>query len=444
MRSAPFSLALVLLVCATPVTAWEDDVHFGLTKWLALRAGYHEKVAHLLAIRNVGADEGILDARKLVFWYACISRDEKASEIVKDLHFPSGAGLPKPPSERLVTPGDKWAFHTVNTEVERKVIQEDERQDSLRRFGRGLHPLQDSWSHQGEPGIPIACNEGLAWGHPSKRGGWLRHRADLTAHWKADTLAAAEATWKSLQAYASAKEWVRARAPVDWATLKADIESFGAANTKTAKLDWFLARGFDEAAILRYITRISLPDGSRPLSKMNIPMVNAPAPGPVVSVAAIPADAAAFLQEFWNRWVSARDFPALASRYVAANVLARNLGVQGQPDDIAATTLALWRVADHGQVERLGHVPPVPGSQAESELRLLLKDPASFIVSDGLPYAMTPLGVKGPPLALVPAGGTRYAALGRFWHAPYDVVMAVAEQVDGSWRITELRSVVEH
>ena len=62
------------------------------------------------------------------------------------------------------------------------------------------------------------------------------------------------------------------------------------------------------------------------------------------------------------------DFPVLASRYVAANVLARNLGVQGQPNDIAATTLALWRVADHGQVERLGHVPPIPGSQADSEL----------------------------------------------------------------------------
>ena len=75
---------------------------------------------------------------------------------------------------------------------------------------------------------------------------------------------------------------------------------------------------------------------------------------------------------------------------------------------------------------------------------MLLKDPKSYIVSDGLAYAMTPLGVKGPPLALVAAGGNKYAALGRFWHAPYDVVMAVAEQIDRSWKITGLRSVVEH
>ena len=77
MRS--FGVALILFTCATPALAWEDDVHFGLTKWLALQAGYPDKLAHLLASRNVGADEGILDARKLVFWYACLSKDENAS-----------------------------------------------------------------------------------------------------------------------------------------------------------------------------------------------------------------------------------------------------------------------------------------------------------------------------------------------------------------------------
>lgn len=45
---------------------------------------------------------------------------------------------------------------------------------------------------------------------------------------------------------------------------------------------------------------------------------------------------------------------------------------------------------------------------------------------------------------LVAAGGNRYAAMGRFRNAPHDVVIAIAEQIGGAWKITELRSVVEH
>ena len=45
---------------------------------------------------------------------------------------------------------------------------------------------------------------------------------------------------------------------------------------------------------------------------------------------------------------------------------------------------------------------------------------------------------------LVAAGGNRDAAMGRFRNAPHDVVVAIAEQIGGAWKITELRSVVEH
>ena len=161
MRAALARVAAFILsgICgiASPGDAWEDDVHFGLSKWLALHAGYDEKAAQLLAERNVEVDEGILDARTLVFWYACISRDDTASELVRDNHFPSGAG-PSPPPARAVTPGDNWVFRSARTEIERSTPAPDDRQDSLRRFGTALHSLQDSWSHQGEPGIPFACN----------------------------------------------------------------------------------------------------------------------------------------------------------------------------------------------------------------------------------------------------------------------------------------------
>jgi hypothetical protein len=462
-RNTGLALAICVLLgavaIAAPARAWEDDVHFGLTEWLARQAGYDEPIARLLAERDVGVDEGVLDATTLVFWYACVSRDVTASELVRDHHFPSGAG-PGPPATRTVTPGDKWALRAARTEIERGARSEDERQDNLRRFGTALHALQDSWSHQGEPGIPFACNQDLAWGHPSARGGWIRHRADLTRQWPEDTVATARATWSALAAFAEVKPWVLARPPAGrsevrerlqaiWPRLAHDLESFAAARTKTEKLRWFVDHGFTEASILAHVTGLSLPDGERPLSRMNIPMAAALAPGAPVVLGSIPvpAGAAAFLRDFWNKWVSSRGLPAMASiatTFVAARELTANLAAKGRPDDVAATALAIWRIADHGQVERLGHVPPIPGSPAESELQLLLKDPASFTVADGITYAMRPLGAKGPALVLLSAGGNRYAAMGRFRNAPHDVVIAIAEQIGGAWKITELRSVVEH
>jgi hypothetical protein len=462
-RNTGLALAICVLLgavaIAAPARAWEDDVHFGLTEWLARQAGYDEPIARLLAERDVGVDEGVLDATTLVFWYACVSRDVTASELVRDHHFPSGAG-PGPPATRTVTPGDKWALRAGRTEIERGARSEDERQDNLRRFGTALHALQDSWSHQGEPGIPFACNQDLAWGHPSARGGWIRHRADLTRQWPEDTVATARATWSALAAFAEVKPWVLARPPAGrsevrerlqaiWPRLAHDLESFAAARTKTEKLRWFVDHGFTEASILAHVTGLSLPDGERPLSRMNIPMAAALAPGAPVVLGSIPvpAGAAAFLRDFWNKWVSSRGLPAMASiatTFVAARELTANLAAKGRPDDVAATALAIWRIADHGQAERLGHVPPIPGSPAESELQLLLKDPASFTVADGITYAMRPLGAKGPALVLLSAGGNRYAAMGRFRNAPHDVVIAIAEQIGGAWKITELRSVVEH
>ena len=436
---------LIWLGGAVPVAAWEDDLHFGLTRWLALQAGYPEKFAQLLAVRDVGADEGMLDARVLVFWYACLSRDPGASEIVRTVHFPSDADV-GPPRTRAVSPGGTAALREANREID-EVLSSDEqgRQASLRRFGRALHALQDSWSHQGEPAIPTGCAPDLAWGHPSPRGDWYRHRADLTYWWPADTMAAALATWDVLLRYAKRKPWAVVSEPKDWQSLEAAVESFGAANTKTAKLTWFRDHGFEDSIIL-YLTRTSLPNGGDGgFSPKSLP--SAPANGPDVALGPVPPDAARALREFWDRWVRAhrdRDFAALASAYVSTPAFTRNLGIRGQPDEIVRTTLALWRLADHGLVEQLNHRPPAPGSSAEAEIRRHFAGPSPFIVTDGLPYAVLPIGKSRAPLALAPAGRNRYAAIGRFWHAPHDSVMTIAEKLGDRWAITELRSVVEH
>ena len=128
---------------------------------------------------------------------------------------------------------------------------------------------------------------------------------------------------------------MKGRLQAIWARLKPDLETFLAAHTKTEKLQWFVDHGFTESSILLYVTRISLPDGTRPLSKMNIPMAAALAPGSPVAIGSVPTDVSAFLQEFWNRWVSTRNFLGVTASYVASKELAFRLGAKGQPDDVA-------------------------------------------------------------------------------------------------------------
>lgn len=61
MRTASainIGLGLALL-CLTPnnAKAWEADVHFGLTKWLALKVGFPEPVASLIAEGDQSIDD---------------------------------------------------------------------------------------------------------------------------------------------------------------------------------------------------------------------------------------------------------------------------------------------------------------------------------------------------------------------------------------------------
>src|SRR2546428_8821266 len=104
LRFPAFALVILLisadvLTMPFPAGAWEADVHYGLTKWIAIQAGFTENAAERAAQKTVAADEGILDARHLVFWYACVSRDVNASQLVKDYHFPTAADLPSPPQK---------------------------------------------------------------------------------------------------------------------------------------------------------------------------------------------------------------------------------------------------------------------------------------------------------------------------------------------------------
>ena len=159
-------MTVVLLVLrAAPALGWEADVHYGLNKWLAAKTGFDSRDAESIAHGTLNKDHGINDARFLVWHYACLGRDIQASELVRDAHFPSFVKLPDEAEARKVVAGSAAATREARKEVE--VADTGDREFGLLKFGEALHPLQDSWSHQGVPGIPPLCSSELSWGHPT-------------------------------------------------------------------------------------------------------------------------------------------------------------------------------------------------------------------------------------------------------------------------------------
>src|SRR5437867_2472556 len=56
-------IAFVVLSFTTPGQAYEDDVHYGLTRWLALQAGIPVSEAEAIANADQQLDGGVLDAK---------------------------------------------------------------------------------------------------------------------------------------------------------------------------------------------------------------------------------------------------------------------------------------------------------------------------------------------------------------------------------------------
>jgi len=55
------ALLAVLLGWPVSVAAYESDVHYGLTRWLALKAGFDPGQADAIALGNQRLDGGLVD-----------------------------------------------------------------------------------------------------------------------------------------------------------------------------------------------------------------------------------------------------------------------------------------------------------------------------------------------------------------------------------------------
>src|SRR5437879_1119346 len=251
-----------LLFAAASSSGFESDVHFGLTQWLALQAGFDEESAKTIAVGDQRVESGDMQYVGPVLAYACVAKDDLRSKLAGERHYPSAGTFPGAPERRTVLPGGDPAKKAALDVIK---VPAGQANYMLFRLGEALHILQDSWSHQGIPGIPqpadgiFVCDRAQAWGHPAARGGWNSHKADLTMAWPADTVAMAKAVYEVLMQYPQLSQ--TARTSRKWDQIRPSLDGFITASTKTEKKRWFASHGISDVSFLE---GISLRDGAQP------------------------------------------------------------------------------------------------------------------------------------------------------------------------------------
>jgi hypothetical protein len=437
---AAWTLALALLAPAA-VQAYESDVHYGLTRWLALKAGFQGPEANAIGLGNQRVDAGLMDTLALSLEYACAGKFDDAGARVQALHFPSAKVIPAKAEDRTVVPGSEAARKTLR---ELAAAGQGKEGLLLGKLGEALHPLQDSWSHAGIPGTSasigkLSCDPALLSLHPAARGGTASHDADLTYRFAADTVAMARATYDALIAYPPIAG--RKRNAAAWDSLRAPLDAFIQARTKTAKRQWFVEQGIAETGFLE---GVSLPDGPQPGTlrwtgrRLPVLQVN------VSHQHDADVQARAFFDTVLARWLGPEKVEA---------VLADIGPVHASPE--LAARLRLWKVEDHGSVAALAHASAPLRPADLRRVETVTRDAKVFVHADKVADAVFPLQALAPyatPLlpyvtSSLPAGSgntQRKAAILRLRHAPYDSIALVAEKQGEQWKLVELVSIPDH
>jgi hypothetical protein len=456
MNSARLALVAGLLLSMSAAGGFESDVHYGLTNWLALQAGFDELSAKTIAIGDQRVDSGDVQYLGLVLAYACVAKDDLRSELAGQHHYPSAATSGPPEKRAVVAGGD------VAVKAGQAAVKSPPGQAIYRLFilGEALHIVQDSWSHQGIPGVPqpaegvFSCDSTRAWGHPTSRGGWNSHKADLTMYWHADTVAMAKAVYDILTQYPELSE--TKRTPRGWNEIRPSLDSFIAASTKTDKKRWFISHGISDVSFLE---GISLRDGTQRFDLKWPGRKLPPLAAPQSRQHGVDADLLDFFNRFFAQWVSTLDFEALASTFGPSS---GSLNAKSRVSSLAPVSkaelvarLKVWRLRDHGRVQEIAHAAQRLTEVQRSQVDAIGKERGAFATYDPPSSAFFPQlpreGNDVSPLLpfyvkAVTADGTnpRAVAVVKFRHIPYDTLGVIAERVDGRWRVLSIVSVVDH
>jgi hypothetical protein len=457
MNVKSFLLFANTLVIATSSSAFESDVHFGLTQWLAEQAGFDRQQAETIATGDQRVDSGDMQFIELGLAHACSGHDDESSRHSQRMHFPSAGRVPAAPDERAVAAGGDAAKQPA---IDMTKVSPGQAVFLLIKLGEALHTLQDSWSHQGISDVPnfpggaIKCDATRVWAHPKARGGWNSHKADITMFWPADTQAMAKATYDIVTRFPQISGI--SRSAKDWSAIAPRLDSFIKASTKTEKKRWFVAQGITDVSFLQ---GISLPDGAEPFElewpRRKLPLLTTSQS----NQHRIAPELRDFYSRFFAQWVSTDRLDALASDVVApigpADRRAHGMLSPAMDKVQLAGLLKIWRLRDHGSVAELAHMPQRLAPKQLATIDALAKKPKAY-ASYAMPaQAFFPLLAKGPDVSPLlpfligeapasPQGNSRAIAIAKFRHAPYDTVGAVAEKIDGRWRIISIISTVEH
>jgi len=142
-----------------PTGLWNEDVHRNLTELLAVYAGFYGEGNQI----GRWCNQPDIDTREANSAYR--SGDQERLRRAAGWHYP------------LTTDADGVRRVHANSAEARRRMEEGLSSGDLKAFSEGLHPLQDSWSHQGRPTLGLV-------GH--SRGGrwvWPAGVTDPAAEW---------------------------------------------------------------------------------------------------------------------------------------------------------------------------------------------------------------------------------------------------------------------
>jgi len=494
LRKLTTAIMSCLLLVLTPGAAlsWEADMHYGLVKWLAFKAGFALTDAEIIAAGSQSADESnVLDATKIMIRTGC--RSVEASRHVQQHHFPSGGYIPSSPRQRYVIPGHHKRLSNENRWVRQEIFIPVSRIDPrtrLDRFGASLHPLADSWAHQGEPDTVLVCPDLLFWGHPAARGGISlpygkhNHDADLTYLFPKDptrprdATEAAETIYKFMENFLDENKKYEHHSGENWYKLSADVAEFAKAelayerNNTSTKQAWFERHTevwgtyttypcFLETLTLEGHRQAACsPGNGTNRSNQATKLPNNP-PGIDQSV---PEEVSRLVDGFLTTWIIERDFDDAVEDFMDTEVIANKLAepvlrnierreepflnqqyvdeikislrdAREKPDDWMRTMLGMWFVMDHGTVNDLGHGMPngenfrtLSKKVVEPQLKFDNLSDAIHVPGQQNRYLLGPI----EPSEL----GDRYLTSFAFRHAPRDAIMLIVEEIDGDWKIS--------
>ncbi len=439
-------IAAALLCCAvSPAWSWESDVHYGLTQWLALKAGFDPKEAQWIAKGDESIDKSAFTHPVLqTVLSSCLpGGSTNGAAGVRTNHFPSEVPPPASPAARQVVPGKVWSGgirtpHPHPTE-----------ESQFHDLGAYLHALQDSWSHQGIPDTPEPCSDQFGWGHAVSRGGWTCHLADLTYKWAdRDVLPMARETYVALTK-------ARAGSGPAWSALEPAVTEFARARSIDEKKKWFIAQKMPDTGFLE---GSSLPACADPNDKRCRPQFDLGAMfdrwRATTSAfdgypSSVPPLVDAFIKRYLDRMVGRDEggMRQMMDQDLAAAALAKSLHVSGACSSLYANSFS-WLV---GQAffDGRGGQSPLNLCEAASALREASATLSCEAASQAVVEFMRTAAQRGPGLGeminkkfrpyvfSVQLSDTKekYIAVARFPHYPRDQLVLAAQERKGELRI---------